>query len=561
MPRFFNTAGPTKPDQHYSIDPLHRVDWEDVRNLIDQERYFVLHAPRQTGKTSTLLAMMHALNQEGRHACAYANIEGAQAARGDETQGIPAACDALVDSIELYLGDTTLKPWYRQNRREIAPQHLLTAVLQHWAQTTPKPVVLLLDEVDALVGDTLISLLRQIRAGYAQRPQAFPQSLVLCGVRDVRDYRLQQGGGEVITGGSAFNIKSESLRLGNFSPEEVRALYQQHTAETGQVFEEAIFAPLWEDTWGQPWLVNALGHEMTWKDKAARDRQRPITWEHYRAARERLIQGRATHLDQLSDKLREPRVHAVVSALLESDSVEPQFRDDDLQYVADLGLIRTRPQLAIANRIYQEVIPRELTWTTQVLITHPTQWYVREDRHVDMPKLLAAFQQFFREHGDSWIQQFAYREAGPQLLMQAFLQRIVNGGGRVNREYGLGLRRTDLLVEWPLDPAQGYFGPVQRVVIELKLLRRSLEATMAEALPQTADYADRCGAEEAHLIVFDRRPETSWEARIWQRRETVQLSGATQSRETVQPCGGLQGREGAQALADVQGRMIEVWGC
>ncbi len=110
----------------------------------------MLHAPRQTGKTSALLAMMATLNAQGRFACAYANIEGAQAARGDETQGIPAACDALVDAIELYLANRELKTWYKAEKASIAPQHLLTSVLQQWAQTASTPVVLLLDEVDAL---------------------------------------------------------------------------------------------------------------------------------------------------------------------------------------------------------------------------------------------------------------------------------------------------------------------------------------------------------------------------------------------------------------------------
>ncbi len=104
-----------------------------------------------------------------------------------------------------------------------------------------KPVVLFLDEVDALVGDTLISLLRQIRAGCNDRPESFPQSIGLCGVRDVRDYRMTMSDGEVITGGSAFNIKAESLRLGNFSRAQLLALYAQHTAATGQLFTpEAI---------------------------------------------------------------------------------------------------------------------------------------------------------------------------------------------------------------------------------------------------------------------------------------------------------------------------------
>lgn len=114
---------------------------------------------------------------------------------------------------------------------------------------------------------------------------------------------------------------------------------------------------------------------------------------------------------------------------------------EDQQYVEDLGLILTRPNLVIANRIYAEVIPRELTWTTQTRITHDKHWYVGPDGRLEMPKLLTAFQQFFREHSDAWIEGFSYRDAGPQLLMQAFLQRIMNGGGRIGREYALGRRR------------------------------------------------------------------------------------------------------------------------
>ena len=83
MEQFFNTAGPTIPADHYHLDPLQRLDWEEIQHLVATKRYFVLHAPRQTGKTTTLLAMMKALNEGGRYACAYANIEGAQAARGE----------------------------------------------------------------------------------------------------------------------------------------------------------------------------------------------------------------------------------------------------------------------------------------------------------------------------------------------------------------------------------------------------------------------------------------------------------------------------------------------
>ncbi|BBD76493.1 AAA family ATPase [Hydrogenophilus thermoluteolus] len=528
MPRekTFNTAGPSKPELHYMIDPLARIDLPEVEALIAQERYFVLHAPRQTGKTTCLLALMNHLNREGRYRALYANIEVAQTARGNVAEGIGAVLTALYEAARLYLGESRGQAWAHAARANDDPHTWLQRWLTEFSLADPdRPVVLLLDEVDALVGDTLVSLLRQLRAGYTQRPRAFPQSVILCGVRDVRDYRIHTPGQEVITGGSAFNIKAESLRLGNFTFDETKALWLQHTEATGQRFDDAIWEPLWLDTEGQPWLVNALGHECTWKDKTLRaDRTAPVTLERYQLARERLIQSRATHLDQLADKLSEPRVHRVIAAILESEAdpaaLSEEIAPDDLQYVYDLGLIAVRPMVRISNRIYREVIPRELTWTKQVYITHETAWYVDPATHrLQIPKLLTAFQEFFREHSDAWLQGFSYREAGPQLLLQAFLQRIVNGGGRINREYGLGRKRTDLLIEWPLDPDQGLLGPKQKGVIECKLVRngKNPEAVVTEGIAQVADYADRSGAKEAYLVVFDRRDAIPWEARIWQR--------------------------------------------
>jgi len=519
MPRQFNTAGPSRCDDHYMLDPLARLDAEEIDSLIDNKRYFVLHAPRQTGKTTCLLALMQHLNAGGRYQALYANIETAQTARNDVAKGQLQIIQAIARQAENFNGDFRFNDWVQEAMRT-GQVDMVAWLLTRWTRASDRPTVLLIDEVDALVGDTLISLLRQIRDGYTQRPQSFPQSIVLCGVRDVRDYRIHTAHQEIITGGTAFNIKAESLRLGNFSQQETEALWKLHETETGQLFDAAIWPELWQDTMGQPWLVNALAHECTWEDREARNRSVPITLERYKAARERLIQSRATHLDQLTDKLSEERVKSVILALLAGETAMDNVPSDDQQYVEDLGLIRSRPQLTIANRIYREVIPRELTWVTQSRITHHQPSYLTAQRRIDMSKLLSAFQQFFREHSDAWLAGFNYREAGPQLLLQAFLQRIINGGGRINREYGLGTKRTDLFLEWPIDEAQGYLGPMQRVVIECKLLRpgRTLESTIAKGLCQTAEYADRCGADEAHLIIFDRQPGKDWTTRIWQRQ-------------------------------------------
>ena len=221
MQKHFNTAGPIQTENHYHIDPIHRLDWEEVQHLIDTGKYLVLHAPRQTGKTSTLLAMSEALNENGTYKALYVNIEAAQAARNDVEGGMAVICETLAAAAATYGIQPELESIARELLSQQQARGVLTTLLSRWAQLSDKPIVLMLDEVDALVGDTLISLLRQIRAGYAQRPLAFPQSIILCGMRDVRDYRIHSKNQEIITGGSAFNIKAESLRMGNFTADEV----------------------------------------------------------------------------------------------------------------------------------------------------------------------------------------------------------------------------------------------------------------------------------------------------------------------------------------------------
>ena len=165
------------------IDPLTRIDVASIQNFINDERYFVLHAPRQTGKTMCLLALMHHLNAQGTYRALYVNIEAAQAARGDVARGMNSISTVLCDAVELYLKDNSLQQQRLKWLSEGAYEDLIRRLLTYWTQhdpqhpDAPRPTVLMLDEVDALVGDTLISLLRQIRAGYAQRPEAFPQTV------------------------------------------------------------------------------------------------------------------------------------------------------------------------------------------------------------------------------------------------------------------------------------------------------------------------------------------------------------------------------------------------
>ncbi len=509
--------------RHYCVEPLARVDFDHMLALIDWQKYFVLHAPRQTGKTSTLLALQRYLNDQGTYRCLYVNFEAGQTARDDTGRAMQTLLARMASRAQDVLQDDFIAKTESQVLRESGPDAALSDMLVNWSKISDKPLVLLIDEIDALHGDSLLSVLRQLRSEYDRRPTHFPQSVILCGVRDVRDYRIYSShSGTHVMGGSAFNIKAESMRLGDFSEDDVRSLLAQHTAETGQAFEDAAIERVWDLTRGQPYLVNALAYRACFSDPAGADRTRQIRSRAIDDAKESMILDRVTHLDQLTDKLREDRVRRVIEPLLAGTTFGGELSEDDLAYSEDLGLIRRNGGVEMANPIYREVVPRQLTYVQERSILHETAWYVRPDGSLDISKLMEAFQGYCRQNAEHWPDRFSYKEAGPQLLLQAFLQRIVNGGGSLEREYGLGRGRTDILILWPAGPGRD---PtlVERHVIECKVVRegRRVESVISEGLEQTAASVDRCGAATGHLVVFDARTGRTWKERVFQREEVA----------------------------------------
>ncbi len=515
--RFFNTTGPVNPADHYCIPPLERFDLDEVLALVRTKKYFVLHAPRQTGKTSALLALCDLLNTQG-YGCVYTTVEGARTARDDLVEAMRAVLARLGSQARSTLGDQFLDGAWPGILARFGPNEALSEALKRWAEASPKPLVLLIDEIDTLQGDPLLSTLQQLRAGYPMRPAAFPQCVVLCGLRDVRDYRIRSTS-------SPFNIVAKSLRLGDFTQEETLTLLDQHTGETGQAFTPEALEAVWTQTLGQPWLVNALAWETCFERKAGRDRTRAVSADDVAEAREALIVRRVTHLDQLADKLGEERVRRVVEPML-SGADERRATNRDIEYVRDLGLIARDAPVRIANPIYAEVVPRELGWILQEELDLNTTWYVDADGGLNVDKLMEAFQDFFRRHSEHWKNRFMYEEAWPQILLQAYLHRVVNGGGRIEREYGLGRGRVDLLLVWPqsLPPEESGGVRVREYVVECKVVRvgDGLESTVRDGVEQTAGYMARCAAEAGHLVVIDRREGRSWEERVFHRQHRSQ---------------------------------------
>jgi hypothetical protein len=505
MPKFFNTAGPCRPDLHYMLPPERRLSGLD--ELIEQQQYFVLHAPRQTGKTTTIRAFCERLNAEGKYAALYVNVESAAVAGGDVERGMKTILSALKRHAAGQLAPELRPPFPPP---EEVPEEMLVAALMAWVEQCPRPTVLFIDEIDALQDETLLSVLRQLRSGYVERPARFPQSVTLIGLRDVRDYKIRiRPESESLGTASPFNIITESLTLRNFTGEEVVELYQQHTAETGQPFAEEAVALAFDLTQGQPWLVNALACQLV--KNVVPDPAMTIQAAHIEQAREILILRRDTHLDSLVDKLREERVRRIIEPILVGNLIPADVLNDDIAYVRDLGLVAPTSPLRIANPIYAEVIPRVLSAVVQDNIAEETAWYVRADGSLDLPALLRAFQSFYREHSEAWLSRFEFQEAGPHLMLMAFLQRIVNTGGTVQREFAIGSGRADVVVRWG----------EHVYVIELKI--RTGDGTEAKGIAQLAKYLGRFVVDEGYLVLFDRRKEVGWDEKIFER--TVEHEG------------------------------------
>ncbi|MBM4345351.1 MAG: ATP-binding protein [Deltaproteobacteria bacterium] len=495
MPRTFNTTGPNIEALHYTLPPLGRIP-ADVFDFVKAGNYFVLHAPRQSGKTTSMQAFARALRGTGQYAAVYATLEEARA-----TVAIDPALRQVVDAISR-ASRAYLPPEEHAPKADefVGEASMLSAFLTAWSRQVTRPLVLILDEIDALPAEPLMAVLGQLRAGYLTRGDTpFPHSVCLFGMRNIRDYKAASGGSPRIGTASPFNVSKRAITVAYFTAKEIGDLYGQHTAETGQRFTEAALDRVWQLSRGQPFLVNALADwvisRLHWTG--------PVDVAQIDAAKEQLILDRVTHIDSLAARLCEDRVRRVIEPMLAGDSGE---RDDsdfaDVEYCRDLGLVATIDgNLAVANEIYREVIPRELAAHPQSKIHGLLPSWRRPDGSLDWPSLMAQFVEFWRENGEWMLKRAHWPEAAHQIVFMAFLQKVVNGGGSIDREYGLGRKRLDLLLCWSQGPAP------QWIAIELKLWRQGKKDPLAEGLLQIDEYLQRMALGEGVLVIFDLRAE------------------------------------------------------
>jgi len=221
--RFFNNTGPCHPDKHYMLPPEERIVGAQLHRYIRDELYWVLHAPRQTGKTTFLHSWMREINSGGEALACYVSVENCRSIPEPE-RAMPAICSAIrtfAEQLKLPVPEIT----------DTGTLNLVNNILHNWAKlVAPKPLIVLFDEVDVLIDGTMLSFLSQLRGGFASRGiGAFPVSVVLVGMRDLKDYITASKGGVAPNPGSPFNVKADSAFISNFKKDDIARLFATYS--------------------------------------------------------------------------------------------------------------------------------------------------------------------------------------------------------------------------------------------------------------------------------------------------------------------------------------------
>ncbi|MDR1394940.1 MAG: PD-(D/E)XK nuclease domain-containing protein [Deltaproteobacteria bacterium] len=494
----------------------------DLQGLIDRKEYFTLHAPRQSGKTTVMMAAVDSLNEGGAYYALYCTLE--------ELCGITDRAEGMNSLIGILFG--SFKSSNAEALKEVAkkdfwtsgtnsPDYIISPLLvrlRELSAALDKELIVFFDEADCLAEGPLLSFLSQLRRGYVERSKTpFPSSIALIGMRNIRDYKIKiRPDSESLGSSSPFNIITEAMTIADFTIDQIKELYSQHTEATGQVFAEEAIQRTWYWSEGQPWLVNALARQVI--NKILNFDSSPIiTADYVDTAADNLMRIRDTHIDSLLARLHEPRVKKFIEPML-ACSKESVFTDkseeypslhDDLQYCLDLGLVKQDPGLRPSNPIYASVISRYLNSGLQNSLPPGLIGQWMDGHRLDLTALLKEFQKFWAERADRYLSGCRYLEAAPHSLLTAFLQRVVNGGAIVIEEYADALGYADIVVKYAR----------KSYVIELKIKdnQDSLEASKR----QLAAYMDPLLVKEGWLVIFDRMSNKSWSKKIsW---ETVTM--------------------------------------
>jgi hypothetical protein len=495
----------------------------EAERLINNESCFVLHAPRQSGKTTFLDSLTYEINDSDKYYalnCSLATLRSIDN-ENDVLARIVSRINMAMRASEI---DAIKQRAYRYDSLPgmTAPDSKVQILLNQLCLELDRDLVVFFDEADCLSGPGLLTFLAQIREGHDLRHKPgckFPVSLALAGMRDIVDRlaRVRPEHGSARLAGP-FTFCADSLTLADFTLAEVQALYRQHTEATGQVFEAGAAERAWHWSEGQPWLVNALAGRIVEKELGGAHSS-AITAGHVDRAAEALIRRRGVHLDHLLERLKEPRVIRVMDRVLAGTNLSTTASDDDdVKYCVDLGLVASDEwgRLRPANRVYRDAMVGFLTSGISKLLPAPS----RGDRAGGgrlMSDLIGDFRRLWRDPAASLTSRrpdnlaVKYGEAAPALILYAFMAKALAGSGtRLQARYAEGRGRMDISV----------FHQGAEYPVGVEAADNDQPFCQEEGLARLVECLLAGGAKEGWLLVFDQDREKPWAERDFWRKQT-----------------------------------------
>lgn len=425
MARRFNTVGVCHPEQHYVLDGKERLP--EVKALVDQSGCFWVYGPCQTGKSTTMHLWARILTQRGKYAAIVVSAASLSSmGAGGETSAI--AEDAfLYDVREAAYSlpkDCHPSDWGYQ----IEGQRIRTA-LSTWAEACPRPLILFIDDMDALAEEALLLLMSQLERGFNQaRP--FPKSIALIGLQDINHREVRAS---FPTPARIFHrMRTATLSLQSFTLEEVANLYQTHTDATGQLFTLEAVDRAFELTHGQPWLVNAIAQQ------AIEQTQAPIEPRHIDAAATSLLQqqfqSQTVPMHHLASRLSQ--FQCLLEPLLANQVLHTPSNHQILDVVAS-GLCRWKASggLVIANPLYQHILLQQLALPAIASLGFLKNPWINLDGTLDIHQVWHSFVQVWQAHGHELMQTVRYRSIAPYVAALAFFHQLVSPTGTLSPVY------------------------------------------------------------------------------------------------------------------------------
>lgn len=528
MNRYFNITGPNKEKENFSLDPLKRVDCEAIESMIEKGRYFAVSSPRQSGKTTLLLALQKKINASGKYRCLYCNVEAAQATGSDLHGGVRLILGRIADQAEFVFRDTWPYENFVSILDHVGADGALVTFFERWRmqeQTTQPPLILMLDGIDLLYGKTLASVLRQLRTGQISGPGLFLQSVILSGVRDIRDVDIEVGENRVLLGRCGSDIREKAVMLPGFTQAEIKELCDQYTAESGQSFQENACPRIYALTGGRPWLVNALLCEAIYEMGFGKDVSRSITMGMIDAAKDHFIARQDAYMDQLVIKLADNSVRTTLFPILVGGGWKRRPPQEDLEYLEDLELIRRTPQTGwgVVNAMYRELIPKVIGRPLKDELVHVVDRsiFLKPDGRLDFRKMIETYRKIYCEYFLTWRRRYDLEGVLAQILLFAFLHYVLGDRGRMECDYALGTGRVDICVGWGYSLESGERRE-ERFAVEIRLYdnTKAHSAVVRNGVAQTVAYAQPRQAHGTFLVILNEDESKTWYDRLFEEEHT-----------------------------------------